>query len=82
MRGTGAPLRVSHLLHIVMEVANRDWQVAVLLPPGGEQVGDGLPAVITLLRLADSLGRVLTAKREQRIAYPPAPLREAAERAA
>src|ERR1700731_1298648 len=77
-----ASLRVRRVLHIVMELADGYRPVTVLFPPGREQVGDRLSAPVTLLRLAHPLGRVLTAKSEQRITYPPAPLSEAAEREA
>jgi hypothetical protein len=77
-----ASLRVRRPLHIVMELADGYRPVTVLLPPGREQVSDRLSAPVTLLRLAHPLGRVLTAKSEQRITYPPAPLSEAAEREA
>src|SRR5687768_13688533 len=62
-----------------MEVARSHRQVVVALPPGPEQLCDGLAAPIPLLRLADPLNRILTAEREERIAYPPAPLLKAAQ---
>src|SRR5438105_1784417 len=77
-----AALWVRGLLHVVMELAQGDRLVAVPFPPDCEQVGDRLPAPIALLRLAHPLGRVVTAKGQQRIADPTAPLREAAERKA
>ena len=54
---TTAPLRVQRLLHIVVELADRDRLVMMLVPPDREQVGDGLSAPVPLLRLADCAQR-------------------------
>ena len=72
-------MRIQRLFYIVVELADRDRLVMMLVPPDREQVGDGLSAPVPPLRLADSLNWVLTAQRQQRVTHPLAPLRETAE---
>ena len=77
---TTATLRVQRLLHIVVELADGDRLVMVLVPPDREQVGDGLSAPVALLRLADPFNGVRAAQCQQRVTHPLAPLLETAKR--
>ena len=40
-----ASLRIQSLPDVLMELADGDRMVVVLIPPDREQVGDGLPAL-------------------------------------
>ena len=59
LRGTvlaTAVLRVQRLSHVVMQMALRNRVLAVAFPPDREQIGERLPAPISLLRLAHPFG--------------------------
>jgi hypothetical protein len=62
-----------------MEVSDDDGSGLVTLPPDLEQIGGGLATPVPLLGLADPLGGILAAERQQRIAHPLTPLLEAAQ---
>jgi hypothetical protein len=55
------PLRVQYLPHILMDVANSDRPISVLVPPDRKQVGERLPATVTLFSLTHARNRILTA---------------------
>src|SRR5262245_53489399 len=55
-----AILRVQNLLDLVMKLADRYREIAMVLPPISEEIGDHLAAPIALLYLADPLCRILT----------------------
>ncbi len=74
-----AALRVQRLLHVVMQMALRNRVLAVAFPPDREQIGERLPAPVSLLRLAHPFGRIAAPEGQQRIAHPTTPLLEAPE---
>jgi hypothetical protein len=75
-----AALRIDQANDLLVEIAKGDWTVAMAIPPGAEQFCRSLPARVAFFGLADSLYRVPTAERDQRIADPSGPPLETADR--
>jgi hypothetical protein len=77
---SAAVLWVHQSKDFLIELPDGQRCIAVLLPPGGEEIYDCLPTRIVFFGLAHSPGRVLTTKRKQWVAAPATPLRKASER--
>lgn len=73
-------LEIASILNIKMELANTHRPISMPLPPHIKELHHSLTAGIALLRLTYPLNGILAAERQQRVANPPAPLLEAAER--